>query len=92
MRYPAHALAAVALAWLVFLSQLMFGAVGAALLPPMVPAFLVMVLGGASLISSAHAYAKGVARPRSAEAKLPPGRDAEAEANARQVRSPARAA
>lgn len=90
LRYPLRALAVVTLAWLLFLTQLLLGMSFAALLVPVVPFFLFLIIGGACLLRSAHDYAASVARPVPAGAKLTAAEDAEV--RLQENRPPARAA
>jgi hypothetical protein len=59
-RYPLHALAALAGAGLLFLFNLVFGFIFMALIPPLIPVYVAILFGGASLLGNALKYAERV--------------------------------
>lgn len=70
VRYPLKAFLAVAGAWVVLLFQVLFGAATVMLAVPLVPVFVGMLMGGASLVSAAHDYARSLAREEPRACKL----------------------
>jgi len=70
VRYPLKAILAVGGAWLLVLFQIFFGLMGIMLAVPLVPAFVGMLICGASLASAAHQYALSVAREEPRASKL----------------------
>ncbi len=76
-RYPLRAILAVAGAWLVFLIQVLSGVFIFALVIPLIPFFICLVLSSAGLLASAHQYALSQAQRVPRAAKLARTRDAQ---------------
>ncbi len=89
VRYPAHAVLAVAAASLLFAFNVVVGFLFMALVPPFIPIYVSVLFAGGCLIRSAVDYAVRVS-VREPAAMLRPGHDQEA--RQRHVAAPARAA
>lgn len=72
VRYPAHAVLAVAGAGLLFTINVMVGFLFMALVPPMIPVYVCILFAGGSLVRSAVDYAVRVSVPEAAAMLEPP--------------------
>ncbi len=76
LRYPLHAVLLVGAAWFFYAVVLLVSALVFLPCIPLAPAIVVLMISLGGLLSSAHEYARSVARPR-ARGRLAPRRDAE---------------
>jgi hypothetical protein len=76
VRYPAHAVLAVAAAVLLFAIDLVVGFLFMALVPPLIPVYITVLFAGGCLVRSAVDYAGRVSVPKAA-AMLQPRYDQE---------------
>lgn len=63
IRYPLHAILAVAGAGLLFLFNMVVGFLFMALVPPMIPVFACILFAGGCLVGNALEYARRVSLP-----------------------------
>jgi len=86
VRYPLHAILAVAGAGLLFLFNMIVGFLFMALVPPLIPVFACLLFAGGCLVGNALEYARRVSLP--APAAMLRGRH-EDEVGERRVAAPA---